>query len=581
MPNSGYKKLWWLQDPERALLEIESLKNLEAENNWLSGVRGFAVDGSDLVVGFDICHGDGVFPLQIHYPIFFPDVPSRITHREGKNISIHQYGDIGELCLRYRAETWDSNVTGDIMVSDAYRLISGEQGDDGSKKPVPSGDFLSLGQRLKSSEIRFVLPPITETVLASLPENEALAAPMLIQLIDSAITVRPHKIGKLSEYKWTNPQPRFSGEHSKEGAVLRIQKGKVDFDESNDEVQKQMYSLGLESLCAKLEGNERPFILLTGFGSDWQARYFHCSEDKFKSFRLDLINDPIAQNRLSGHLQDLKEKSVAIIGCGSIGSKVAKMLARSGVKKFLLADDDIFLGENMVRNELDSAAIGHHKVNALKTNIERLGSDFEIDVNRIGLGRQNAAFSVNLFLEKLSSYDLIVDATANARAFNYLSAVSTRSNIPLVFASVFAGGIGGLILRCRPDLDPAPRSARMQIDLWRESHSSDWKGDTFEDEPYGILKNDQAFIAGDAEVTIVAGHAARFVLDILGSNTISEFPYSAYAIGFTDEWVFKAPFHTVPIDLTICGDWGEKFDSKNATALGKLTNWFLPIDQSK
>ncbi|MCT4372027.1 ThiF family adenylyltransferase [Yangia mangrovi] len=38
----------------------------------------------------------------------------------------------------------------------------------------------------------------------------------------------------------------------------------------------------------------------------------------------------------------LADKSVGIVGCGSVGSKVAASLCRTGVGKFLLIDEDIF-----------------------------------------------------------------------------------------------------------------------------------------------------------------------------------------------------------------------------------------------
>jgi tRNA A37 threonylcarbamoyladenosine dehydratase len=40
------------------------------------------------------------------------------------------------------------------------------------------------------------------------------------------------------------------------------------------------------------------------------------------------------------------------------------MLARSGISNFVLVDSDIFLSENLVRNDLDWRDVGSDKVNA-------------------------------------------------------------------------------------------------------------------------------------------------------------------------------------------------------------------------
>ena len=53
--------------------------------------------------------------------------------------------------------------------------------------------------------------------------------------------------------------------------------------------------------------------------------------------------------RLDKEHEALAGRKVALVGCGSLGSKVAVMLARSGVGKFLLVDDDLFFPDNLVR----------------------------------------------------------------------------------------------------------------------------------------------------------------------------------------------------------------------------------------
>src|SRR5690606_2784507 len=52
-------------------------------------------------------------------------------------------------------------------------------------------------------------------------------------------------------------------------------------------------------------------------------------------------------------------KSVAIVGAGSIGSKMAETLARSGVSKFVLADGDVLLPDNLERHALYWSEVGH------------------------------------------------------------------------------------------------------------------------------------------------------------------------------------------------------------------------------
>jgi hypothetical protein len=66
-------------------------------------------------------------------------------------------------------------------------------------------------------------------------------------------------------------------------------------------------------------------------------------------------------DRLATEHQRLREIRVGIVGLGSLGSKIAVSLARSGVRKFLLIDDDILMAGNLCRHELSWASVGMHK----------------------------------------------------------------------------------------------------------------------------------------------------------------------------------------------------------------------------
>lgn len=80
----------------------------------------------------------------------------------------------------------------------------------------------------------------------------------------------------------------------------------------------------------------------------------------------------------------------------------------------------------------------------------------------------NAAASggIETLITSLAECDLIVDATADARAFGYLCAAASAGGKPVVWAEVFGGGFGGLIARHRPLLDPDPASMRRIIENW-------------------------------------------------------------------------------------------------------------------
>nr|WP_258193153.1 ThiF family adenylyltransferase [Paraburkholderia sp. BL25I1N1] len=239
-------------------------------------------------------------------------------------------------------------------------------------------------------------------------------------------------------------------------------------------------------------------------------------------------------------------KTVAIVGCGSLGSKVAVSLARSGVSNFVLVDDDVMLPENIVRNELDWSAIGDQKVDALARRIALVSPTAQCASLRHQLGGQESSQGLAIVLSRLGKCDLVVDATASARVFNLLGAVVDRTEKPLVWAEVFPGGIGGLVARSRPGLDPSPQTARARVAAWCEDKGIPAPQAVA---PYESVSGDVIHVADDADVTVIAAHTARLVIDLLVEPTESVFPHSAYFIGLEAGWIFAEPFHTFPVDL--------------------------------
>lgn len=60
----------------------------------------------------------------------------------------------------------------------------------------------------------------------------------------------------------------------------------------------------------------------------------------------------------------MRSRSVAIIGCGAIGAALARLLAQSGIGKFLLIDPDDLVPANTVRHALGMRYVGKNKAEA-------------------------------------------------------------------------------------------------------------------------------------------------------------------------------------------------------------------------
>jgi hypothetical protein len=101
--------------------------------------------------------------------------------------------------------------------------------------------------------------------------------------------------------------------------------------------------------------------------SEGSARVFF---GRFKLDRLATQRMDSSSSRLpEGVQRQVADAKVIIVGCGALGSGVARMLAQAGVEHLRLVDPENLGWENIRRHELGGSAVGHGKARTLATSI--------------------------------------------------------------------------------------------------------------------------------------------------------------------------------------------------------------------
>lgn len=67
----------------------------------------------------------------------------------------------------------------------------------------------------------------------------------------------------------------------------------------------------------------------------------------------------------------VKDRKVAVIGCGAIGAAVARLLAQAGVGEQIFVDGDSLTTANLSRHPLGMAQVGFNKASVLKEHLRR------------------------------------------------------------------------------------------------------------------------------------------------------------------------------------------------------------------
>lgn len=206
-------------------------------------------------------------------------------------------------------------------------------------------------------------------------------------------------------------------------------------------------------------------VVLTGydyFGTykDGGWLFNRCDEAK-STLTVDsftLIHDLFSRNTGLFESAEMLKKFAVIIGCGSVGARVALELARAGVGKFLLIDDDILKPHNICRHTHGMRDLGRFKADLLREDILNIDPAAEVTAFRGKL--ENAPLSL---FENLGKNG-IVFATADDRSANALAnALSNTLGVPFI-----AVGCWGARPRGRGVLPhPKPRHEDLRRDLLR------------------------------------------------------------------------------------------------------------------
>jgi sulfur-carrier protein adenylyltransferase/sulfurtransferase len=530
--------IWYIENYRRHRHERETLDALASSADWLTPV-GWRIDSSlCLIWDADIFTAERTFPISLRYPNHFPHSPPLVLPRgDTERWSSHQYGPGGELCLEYGPDNWHPDVTGADMILSAHRLLEGERSSTEERGEVASRHKTTLGQNLRNKYTRFMVTHAFADSLGAIPEGMVLSANVIGLLHEESYINIVSSVIMPGGETWEEvlPQP-LKLLYERSVALFRWPAG---------------ISLpSIESLTAFMAAAAEHKLLLMDVthailvqGSRTHAYFFNKDDDTVT--KVSVIPPPPFVARLDASHTCLTARKVAIVGCGSLGSKLAVMLARSGVSNFLLVDDDIMLPDNFVRHDLDWRDVGTHKADSVASRIELVNPAAICKRRRHRLGGQESSGSVESLIEGLAECDLIVDTTAEPSVFNYLCAAVAVAKKPLLWAEVFAGGFGGLIARHRPQLEPDPASMRRLIENWCAD-----RGKPIERAANNYGGGPETpHIADDADVTVIAGHAARMAIDLLIPRDPSAFPNSVYLIGLAKGWIFDQPFETYPISV--------------------------------
>ncbi|MCL6479091.1 MAG: ThiF family adenylyltransferase [Peptococcaceae bacterium] len=226
-------------------------------------------------------------------------------------------------------------------------------------------------------------------------------------------------------------------------------------------------------------------------------------------------------------LERLKEKKVALLGLGALGSTIAAELARSGIKKILLVDYDKLSIENIGRHDLTLRDIDHYKVDAVKKKI--------LDINPIAECLPvplNVLDDLSITLQLIPKCDIVVSTMDDQEAKMALDSIVVPKGKKVIYAGVFYNAVAGFVLVSEKKLG-CFRCLSNHMDFMSEKKEiPDFAALVPEDVEYNCGL--PTFPGGSINTHTVALLAARVTVDTLLQKrelNPNGYPYNFYLLG--------------------------------------------------
>lgn len=536
--------MWFHRFEARLEHEKRSVESLVAEGMVKRVEWNVSEADGTVYADVDFEAGGQIREARLVYPFVFPYVPLQVRPRlEGERWSSHQWRS-GELCLEIRADNWLPEFNARDMLLSARKLLDTEATFDetGTPMQVTSDHQITEVQQLGAHAFWLVL---SDEMIDAAMQNGADR-----NIIDLTSTTHENSwvftavsLGAAADSeKWLDPNVPAQ---LRSNANLH---GRIAVLEDGDARHRALMNAECSSANVWAEFSDIPFdgsgIVVGLLNGRIIAKLL------LRENAVDIVKVPMDNQQRSPARNDgVKGKRVAIVGCGSMGSKVAASLVRCGVSNFFLVDGDVLKPANLVRNDLDWTAVGAYKVDGVIKRLRSIKPDVQIDSWRGMLGAQDSTASLVGCLKNLGECDLIVETTGSGQGFAFAAAAATEKEVPMIWGRVFGGGYGGYLVRCRPGIEAPPFEVRH--DIYMQMADVSFPAPPADSEiDYGSEADDQVtMIADDADVSIISAHLARFALDGLRPPESSDYPNSAYLIGLRKEWAFDAPFQTFPLIL--------------------------------
>lgn len=186
---------------------------------------------------------------------------------------------------------------------------------------------------------------------------------------------------------------------------------------------------------------------VVGFWKNGKLHFVHtedmteCEQEPY-SLKLDVFS------RNTGILESdiMTKKGALFIGCGSVGSLAALELAKAGVGRFMLTDNDVFGYHNICRHQCGIYDVGRFKTEALRDRILQINPYAEVKTFNMPIQ--------DVPLDELTAFcnpdTIVIGGADNREGDLYGNQIAQQAGMPFMSIGCWERAFAGEIFYCLP-----------------------------------------------------------------------------------------------------------------------------------
>jgi integrative and conjugative element protein (TIGR02256 family) len=241
--------------------------------------------------------------------------------------------------------------------------------------------------------------------------------------------------------------------------------------------------------------------------------------------RVHRLAPQVLQGRNRGvvSIDELREKRVALIGLGALGSQVAELLAKAGITRLRLCDSDHLATGNVARHIGSIHEFGARKTNVVIRRLLEVNPYLEFSAQDVV--NASAVASLDGLRRFLDGVDLTICTTADENVEATVNQIAVIERHTVLYGRALRRGKMGRVFLVRPGQDACKACLAGYVHASRSGEVVPTDLVDIREDPSDVLYHEcgRPVIAGSGvDLSFVATLTARIALDFLEDNVGEE-----------------------------------------------------------